>query len=151
MCLILLKVELSAFTQVFFSSLSDVHEYLGSLLMTTSSLGKQTANCESPHNWLMSLPIDLAALSDMWRRKLHQWKWFSFFSDNQLRITTWLADKFSHGFSCFVWYVEVLMAPMEVIWLFVVNTAFGCHFVAQTLPSYGSASGIGYASKKLFS
>ena len=27
------------------------------------------------------------------------------------------------------------------------NTAFACHFVAQTLPPYGSASGIGYASK----
>ena len=45
------------------------------------------------------------------------------------------------------------MAPMEVIWLFVVKTqlAFACQIVAQTLPPYGSASGIGYASKKLSS
>ena len=29
-----------------------------------------------------------------------------------------LADKFGHEFSCFVRYVEVKMAPMDVIWLF---------------------------------
>ena len=31
--------------------------------MALSSIGKQTANCESPHDWLMSLAMDLAALS----------------------------------------------------------------------------------------
>ena len=30
--------------------------------MAPSSLGKQTADCESPHDWLMSLTMDLAAL-----------------------------------------------------------------------------------------
>ena len=35
--------------------------------MAPSSLGKQTANCESPHNCLMSLAMDLVALCDMWR------------------------------------------------------------------------------------
>ena len=29
--------------------------------MAPSSLGKQTAYCEPPHNWLMSLGMDLAA------------------------------------------------------------------------------------------
>ena len=33
--------------------------------MATSSLGKQTADCESPHNWLMSLAMDLAVLCDI--------------------------------------------------------------------------------------
>ena len=67
MCLLLLKVEQSAFIQAFFSSLSGVHECSGSLQMAPSSLGKQTAGCESPHDWLMSLAMDLAALCDMWR------------------------------------------------------------------------------------
>ena len=35
--------------------------------MATSSLEKQTADCDSPHNWLVSLAMDLAALCDMWR------------------------------------------------------------------------------------
>ena len=65
MCLILLKVEQSAFIQASFSSLFDV--YKGGLKMTPSSLGKQTANCESPHDWLVSLSMDLGALCDMWR------------------------------------------------------------------------------------
>ena len=29
--------------------------------MAPSSLGKQTANCDSPRNWLMSMAMDLAA------------------------------------------------------------------------------------------
>ena len=28
--------------------------------MAPSSLGKQTANCESPHDWMMSLAMDLS-------------------------------------------------------------------------------------------
>ena len=32
-----------------------------------SSFGKQTASCESPHDWLMSLALDVAALCGMWR------------------------------------------------------------------------------------
>ena len=64
---ILLKVEQSAFTQAFFSSLSGVHECSGSLKMAPSSSDKQTAGCESAHDWLMSLAMDLAALCDMWR------------------------------------------------------------------------------------
>ena len=34
--------------------------------MAPSSLGKQTANGESPHDWLMSLAMDLAVLCDLW-------------------------------------------------------------------------------------
>ena len=30
-------------------------------------LGKQTSSCNSPYDWLMSLAMDLVALSDMWR------------------------------------------------------------------------------------
>ena len=51
------KAEQSAFTQASFSSLSDVHECSGGLQMAPSSLDKQTANCDSPHDWLMSLAI----------------------------------------------------------------------------------------------
>ena len=50
MCLILLELEQSAITQASFSSLSDVHECSSGLEMVQSSLGKQTADCESPHD-----------------------------------------------------------------------------------------------------
>ena len=33
----------------------------------------------SPHNWLISLAMDLAVLCDMQRRKRHQWMLFAFF------------------------------------------------------------------------
>ena len=42
-------------------------------------------------------------------------------ADSLLWFITWLADEFGHGFSCFMWYVKVKMAPMEVIWLFLVK------------------------------
>ena len=64
MCLLLLKIEQSAFTQ----ALSGVHECPGSLQWPhLNSLSKQTASYESPHSWLMSLAMDLAVLCDMWR------------------------------------------------------------------------------------
>ena len=62
-----LKEEQSAFSQASFLSLSDIHKCLGGLQMDPSSLDKQKADCDSPHNWLMSLATDLAALCDMWR------------------------------------------------------------------------------------
>ena len=37
-------------------------------------------------------------------------------------MTQWAADEFGHGFSCYVWYVEVKTAPMDAIWLFLVKT-----------------------------
>ena len=62
-CLILLKLEQSAFIQASLSSLFDIHKSFCDLRMAPSSLGKQTADCESPHDWLMSLPMDLAVFS----------------------------------------------------------------------------------------
>ena len=62
--LILLKVEQSAFTQASLSSLLDVHKCLGGLQMTLSSLEKQTANCDPPHEWLIILTMSLADLCD---------------------------------------------------------------------------------------
>ena len=44
----------------------DVHECTGHLQMAAYPLGKQTAGCNSPHDWLMSLAMDLTALCDMW-------------------------------------------------------------------------------------
>ena len=79
MCLILLKVEQSAFNQAPFSSLFDVHECLGGLQLAPSSHDKQTTNCDSLHNWLMNLVVGLAALCDMWKWKWHQWKLFPCF------------------------------------------------------------------------
>ena len=67
MCVILLKVEQSAFTQASFSSLSDIHECSGGLQIAPSSLDKQIADCDSPLNWMMNLAMDLAVLCDMWR------------------------------------------------------------------------------------
>ena len=43
-------------------------------------------------------------------------------ADSWLLFTTRLADEFGHQFSCFVWYVEVKMAPIDVIWLVFVKT-----------------------------
>ena len=67
---ILLKVKQSAFTQASFSSLSNIHEYPGGIQIINgptdaSSLDKQTADYHSPHDWLLSLAVDLAALCDM--------------------------------------------------------------------------------------
>ena len=109
MCLLLLKVEQSAFTEAFFSSLSGIHKCSGSLKMVPSSFGKHTAGCESPHDCLMSLAMDLAAL----------------------------------------WHVEVKMAPLVVISLFLVNTYFVATHPPPTFPPCRSATAIGYASKKL--
>ena len=50
-----------------------------------------------------------------------KWPIFPWKADIRLWITTRLADEFGHLFSCFVWHVEVKMAPMEIIWLFLVK------------------------------
>ena len=57
----MLKVALAAFAVVCLWGLSDVHECSGRLQMAVYPLGKQTASCNSPHDWLMSLAMDLAA------------------------------------------------------------------------------------------
>ena len=63
----MLKVALAAFAVACFSGLLDVHGCSGRLQMAPYPLGKQTAGCNSRHNWLMSLAMDLTALCDMWR------------------------------------------------------------------------------------
>ena len=42
-------------------------------------LDKQTTGCNSPHDWLMILTMDLAALCDMRRWKWYQWMPFGCF------------------------------------------------------------------------
>ena len=59
MYVIQLEVKQSAFTQASFHSLSDVHECSGGLQMAPSLLDKQSAGCNSSHNWLMSLAMDI--------------------------------------------------------------------------------------------
>ena len=61
------KVTRAAFAVACFSGLSDVHECSGGLQMATYPLDKQRVGCNSPHNWLVCLAMDLAALCDMWR------------------------------------------------------------------------------------
>ena len=61
----MLKVALAAFAVACFWGLSDVHKCSGHLQMAAYPLGKQTAGCNSPHDWLMSLAMDLAALCDI--------------------------------------------------------------------------------------
>ena len=67
MRLILLKVKQSAFTQAFSQACVASMSAWVTFKWPPSSLGKQTANCKSPHDRLMSLAMDLAALRDMWR------------------------------------------------------------------------------------
>ena len=71
MCLKILKVGQSAlihvirpFSQASLMSMS-ARVALNGPTCIFDSLGKQIADCESPHNWLMSLAMDLVALCDM--------------------------------------------------------------------------------------
>ena len=63
----MLKVAWATFAVACFLGLSDIHECSGGLQMAAFPFDKQTAGCNSPHNWLMHLSMDLAALCDMWR------------------------------------------------------------------------------------
>ena len=65
----MVNVAQATFAVACFCGLSDIQECLGGLKMTPSPLDKQTASCISPHNRLMSLAMDLAAMRDMWRLK----------------------------------------------------------------------------------
>ena len=62
----MLKVVDPTFAVACFSGLLDIHECSGGLQMATSPLDKQTASCNSPNDWLMSLAMELAALCDMY-------------------------------------------------------------------------------------
>ena len=59
---LMLKVVQAAFAVVSFWGFSDIHECSGHLQIPPYPLNKQTASCISPHDWLMSLPMDLAVL-----------------------------------------------------------------------------------------
>ena len=61
------KVTRAAFAVARFSGLSDVLECSGDLQMAAYLLDKQTAGCNSSHDWLACLAMDLAALCDTWR------------------------------------------------------------------------------------
>ena len=63
----MLKVARAAFVVICFSGLPDFHKCSDRLQMASYLLGKQTASCNSPHGWLMSLAMDLAALCDTWK------------------------------------------------------------------------------------
>ena len=67
-----------------FWGLSDIHEYPGCFQMATYPIDKHIAGCNSIHDWLMSLAMDLAALCDIWSWKRHQWMPFGCF---QLRCS----------------------------------------------------------------
>ena len=56
--------------------LSDVHECISGLKMAPSPLDKQTAGCNLPHNWLITMAMNWSALCDTWSWKWHQWMSF---------------------------------------------------------------------------
>ena len=57
----MVEVAQDAFAVACIWGLSDVHEYLGRLQMALYTLDKQTAGCNSLHDWLMNLAMDLTA------------------------------------------------------------------------------------------
>ena len=59
------KIAQTAFAMVCFWGLLDIHKCSGGLQTAPYPHDKQTAGCNSPHNWLMSLAMDLAGLYDM--------------------------------------------------------------------------------------
>ena len=62
----MLEVTRAVFAVACFSGLSDIHKCSGRLQMAIYPLDKQTAGSNSPHDWLVSLAMDVAALCDMW-------------------------------------------------------------------------------------
>ena len=76
----MLKVTQAAFVVACFWGLSDIHESSNGLQTAPTPFDEQTASCNSPHDWLMSLAMGLAALDDMWRWKWYQWMPFVAFS-----------------------------------------------------------------------
>ena len=72
-------IDAEIYPGCFCCGLSNVHECTSRHQMAAYLLGKQTAGCNSPHDWLMSLAMDLTALCDTWRWKWHQWMPFGWF------------------------------------------------------------------------
>ena len=62
---VVLKVARAALAVACLLGFSDVHECSGIPQMAPSPLDKQTAGCDSPHDWLMSLAMDLGTLCDI--------------------------------------------------------------------------------------
>ena len=50
--------------------------------MAPSPVDKQPAGYKSPHDWLVSLAMDLATLCDIWRCKRHQWMPYGCFGED---------------------------------------------------------------------
>ena len=63
----MLKVALGYFCYGLLLRLVICPRVLGSPSNGPYPLGKQIASCNSPHDWVMSLVMDLAALCDIWR------------------------------------------------------------------------------------
>ena len=61
----MLKVAQATFAVACFWGLSDIYKCSGRFQMALHPLDKQTASCNSPHDWLISLVMDLAALYDI--------------------------------------------------------------------------------------
>ena len=61
----MVNVAQAAFAVACFWGLSDIHKCLSHLQMALYLLNKQTACYNSPHDWLMSLSMDLTALFDI--------------------------------------------------------------------------------------
>ena len=95
-----------------------------------SSLSVSHINAPAPHvfntaeGWTVCFHTGLL-LKPLWHARVLRWPVngpiFPWQADSQLWITTWLADEFGNGLSCFVWHVEVKMAPMKVIFLLLVR------------------------------
>ena len=64
-----MKVAQAAFAVALFLRLVRRPRVLGQFLNGSIFPDEQTAGCNSPHDWLMGLAMDLAALCDMWRQK----------------------------------------------------------------------------------
>ena len=96
-CLHLLAIHIIGPTAHVFTTAEDW------TVCTHSGLFLKPVWCPRVFGWPLNCPI------------------FPWQADNWLWIT-WLSDEFVHGFSCLVWQVEVIIPPMEVIWLFIVKT-----------------------------
>ena len=60
MCVLFPTANQSAFSVAAFSGLSDVHDCSGGPQLTLVAIGKKLLGCNSPHNYLTMLCIDLA-------------------------------------------------------------------------------------------